>query len=145
MTAVCLEFKNLQRATPRVMAREQGFVQDAFCALRRIVQGVRPLESLLEGPRQDVGALKIPPPVDHPALRPLRLLPEPTPIHFWGKYLCWDDNVDEAESLENRELVFSEWWENSLERVYYPLMTKKGRLLWLYRTAEGDFLHGEFV
>jgi hypothetical protein len=87
---------------------------------------------------------KAPPPVDRLAERPLRLLPTPSQVHFWGKHLCWDDNVDEVESLENREIVFSEWWENSLERVYYRLTTKKGRQLWLYRTAAGDFLQGEF-
>jgi len=88
---------------------------------------------------------KNPPPlVDRLAERPLRLRTTPSPVHFWGKHLCWDDCVDEVESLENREVVFSEWWENSLERVYYRLTTKKGRHLWLYRTASGDFLHGEF-
>lgn len=81
---------------------------------------------------------------DRVAERPLRLRPKPTPVHFWGKHLCWDDEVDEVESLENREVVFSEWWEHSLERVYYRLTTKKGRQLWIYRTASGDFLHGEF-
>lgn len=87
---------------------------------------------------------KIPPPVDRLAERPLRLLPTPSQVHFWGKHICWDDNVDEVECLDNREIVFSEWWENSLERVYYRLTTRKGRQLWLYRTAGGDFLQGEF-
>lgn len=82
--------------------------------------------------------------VDRLPERPLRLLPTPSLVHFWGKHLCWDDEVDEVESLENREVVFSEWWENSLERVYYRLVTRKGRHLWLYRTAAGDFLQGEF-
>lgn len=83
--------------------------------------------------------------VDRLAERPLRLLPTPSPVHFWGPHISWDDNVDEVECLENREVVFSEWWENStVERVYYRLTTKKGRQLWLYRTASGDFLHGEF-
>lgn len=84
------------------------------------------------------------PVVDSLAERPLRIFSTPIPVHFWGKHLCWEDEVDEVECLENRELVFSEWWENSLERVYYRLTTKKGRQLWLYRTASGDFLHGEF-
>lgn len=81
---------------------------------------------------------------DRLAERSLRIRPTPSPVHFWGKHLCWEDSVDEVENLENREIVFSEWWENSLERVYYRLITKKGRHLWLYRTASGDFLHGEF-
>ena len=75
----------------------------------------------------------------------LHLLPSPSPVHFWGKHICWDDEVDEVIDLENREIVFAEWWENSLERVYYRLATKKGRDLWMYRTASGDFLQGEFL
>jgi len=90
---------------------------------------------------------KIPPPsISTRCVEPrsLRLLPTPSPIHFWGKHICWDDNVDEVENLDNREIVFSEWWESSLDRVYYRLTTRKGRELWLYRTAGGDFLQGEF-
>jgi len=81
---------------------------------------------------------------DRLAERPLRLFPTPVPVHFWGKHLSWEGGAEDVESLENREVVFSEWWENALERVYYRLTTKTGRQLWLYRTASGDFLHGEF-
>jgi hypothetical protein len=74
----------------------------------------------------------------------LRPYLRPSTIHFWAHYITWDGIVDEVVSLENRETVFGEWWENSLERVYYRLETKAGRELWLFRTAEGDFVHGEF-
>jgi hypothetical protein len=76
--------------------------------------------------------------------RRLRPYLRPSTIHFWAHYITWDGIVDEVVSLENRETVFGEWWENSLERVYYRLETKAGRELWLFRTAEGDFVHGEF-
>jgi hypothetical protein len=74
---------------------------------------------------------------------PLQKFEVPSAIHFWGPYVTWDGLVDEAINIENREAVFSDWWEHAMERVYYRLQTKAGRELWLFRTAEGDFVQGE--
>lgn len=74
--------------------------------------------------------------------RVLRVLDTPSPIHFWGHHVTWDGVVDEILCLDNRIEVFTEWWENVMDRVYYRLETKGGRQLWLYRTAEGDYLQG---
>jgi hypothetical protein len=76
--------------------------------------------------------------------RPLRVFHYAKPVQYMGRKIFSQDFSEEVDYWSDKEVVFSDWWNNSLERVYYRVFTKTGRHLWLYRTARGDFLHGEF-
>ncbi len=76
--------------------------------------------------------------------RPLRVFHYAKPVQYMGRKLLSQDFNEEVEEWSDKEVVFSEWWNSPLERVYYRVLTKTGRELWMYRTSRGDFLHGEF-
>ncbi len=76
--------------------------------------------------------------------RPLRLFHYAKPVQYLGRKILSQDFNEEVDYWSDKEVVFSDWWNNSLERIYYRVLTKTGRHLWMYRTARGDFLHGEF-
>lgn len=76
--------------------------------------------------------------------RPLRLFSTAQRVRFFGARLVSDEIDEEIDGAFDKEVVFSDWWASPLERVYFRLVTKSGKNLWLYRTREGDFLHGVF-
>ncbi len=76
--------------------------------------------------------------------RPLRVFHYAKPVQYLGRKLLSQDFNEEVAEWSDKEVVFSEWWDSPIERVYYRVLTKTGRDLWMYRTSRGDFLHGEF-
>ncbi len=76
--------------------------------------------------------------------RPLRVFNYAKPVQYLGRKLLSQDFNEEVAEWSDKEVIFSEWWNSPLERVYYRVLTKTGRELWMYRTSRGDFLHGEF-
>ena len=76
--------------------------------------------------------------------RPLRVFNYAKPVQYLGRKILSQDFNEEVLEWSDKEVVFSEWWDSPLERVYYRVLTKTGRELWMYRTSRGDFLHGEF-
>ena len=70
-------------------------------------------------------------------LRPLWLLPEPSPLA---------DIPGDWQEERGPERIEAGWWQTPVARDYYVLRDGKGRRLWAYRTAAGKwFAHGWFA
>lgn len=76
--------------------------------------------------------------------RPFRLFSQPLEVEYSHNHLLVDHHKEEIQDISHSEVIFSDWWENPLERIYYRLTTKSGRKLWLFKSAKGHFLHGVF-
>jgi len=95
-----------------------------------------PLEKDLQVPREQMPE------------RPLRLLPKPIPLRLIQSprfVVSGPDFSEEVLTVANKEVLFADWWESPLERIYFHLITKNTRRhLWVFRSQEGHFLHGVF-
>jgi protein ImuB len=70
-------------------------------------------------------------------LRPLWLLPEPSPLA---------DTPGDWQEERGPERIEAGWWQSPVARDYYVLRDACGRRLWAFRTARGDwFAHGWFA
>jgi hypothetical protein len=76
--------------------------------------------------------------------RSFRLFSQPLEVEYSHNHLLVDHHKEEIQDISHSEVIFSDWWENPLERIYYRLTTKSGRKLWLFKSAKGHFLHGVF-
>lgn len=80
----------------------------------------------------------------HVPARPLRLLPKPVPVRISETRLFLPSGTEEIVAFDNIETIFSDWWENPVEKLYFRLHTRSGQSLWIFKTTEGCFLHGMF-
>lgn len=80
----------------------------------------------------------------HVPARPLRLLPKPLPVRMNDSRILLPDGAEEIVAYDHIETIFSDWWENPVEKLYFRLHTRSGRSLWVFKTVDGCFLHGVF-
>jgi hypothetical protein len=73
--------------------------------------------------------------VDIVPQRPLRVFKTPLKMS--------DMDMDQIH-LFDKEVLFSEWWNEVPERIYFRANHRNGQELWLYRSKDGVFVHGTF-
>ena len=80
---------------------------------------------------------------NHVPERPLRIF-DPRPVHFVKNKIFGSGINDEIHLIDNKEVILSDWWESPLERIYFRVLTRNGKDLWVFKTKEGYFLQGIF-
>jgi protein ImuB len=93
-------------------------------------------------PRGDV-----PLPAVRPGARPLWLLPSPRPLPEQSGRPHWGGGL---QLLAGPERLESGWWDEGeaagdVRRDYFVAGNDEGQRLWIFRNAEGWFLHGVFA
>jgi protein ImuB len=68
-----------------------------------------------------------------PPGRVLRLVSPPRPFA-----------VAEAARISAPERLSGEWWGDAYARDYHVVLTRAGRMLWVFETSDGWFVQGEF-
>jgi hypothetical protein len=81
---------------------------------------------------------------DHLPQRPLRLLSRPLPLPCLEGKLYFQEEVIELKEVSQPEVVFSDWWNATEERVYFKARSRLGGDFWVYKNRENYFLHGLF-
>jgi protein ImuB len=76
-------------------------------------------------------------------LRPLRLLRDPLPLWRNQERLTGTGRRWRIRSFRGPERLGGEWWLKEFEREYFRVETET-ETLWVFRSAEGLFLHGIF-
>ncbi len=81
--------------------------------------------------------------------RPALLLARPEPVEFSpdGTAFRWHRVLRRLRQQSGPERLSAEWWRHEPqagERDYFRMEDEQGRRYWLFRSAEGWFLHGLF-
>ena len=84
---------------------------------------------------------------DQAATRPLWLYPQPQALAERRGVPCWRGPLRLQGPAERIE---SGWWdsgegEGDVRRDYFVACNPAGQWLWIFRTADGWFLHGLFA
>jgi protein ImuB len=89
------------------------------------------------------------PPSTVPAAQPLWLLPQPKALVEQGGRPCWQGPL---ELLSRPERLESGWWDEGeagalgdVRRDYFVARNPQGQWAWVFRDAQGWFLHGLFA
>ncbi|MBL7714477.1 MAG: hypothetical protein JNL01_03350 [Bdellovibrionales bacterium] len=109
---------------------------------RRVLPNCLPRPAEVSDPAKAVG------PMGHPR-RPLRLLPDPKPLHREGKIFKSEnlgrEEAWEIQRIDGPEKISGDWWSASpYSRQYFRITTSVGSLLWVFQTQSGWFLQGYF-
>lgn len=75
------------------------------------------------------------------APRPFWLLPQPAPLHWQQKKLCWKKPL---QILSEAERICTPWWEDITEtRDYFIARQDDGQTLWIYRVKAAAPEHSD--
>ncbi len=75
--------------------------------------------------------------------RPLRLFKMPIPVQAIAGFILWNGQ-SVALNPQGQEIIFSDWWNEKTERIYFRLKTQTQEILWLFKCQDQFFIHGVF-